>query len=110
MQQQQQQQQQQKTNSELRSALGRVYLQAGQLDQAEAHLAAVAADPSAPEPTKALNAAFLASARGDWDKAGELLRGLLVVQDDVNYAVRQFYSFVCQLNTLFFSFFGFPGC
>jgi len=58
MQQQQQQQQQQKTNSELRSALGRVYLQAGQLDQAEAHLAAVAADPSAPEPTKALNAAF----------------------------------------------------
>jgi hypothetical protein len=70
-----------------------VYLQAGQLDQAEAHFAAVAAaaddddDADAPETTKALNAAFLASARGDWDTAGTLLRGL-VEQDDANYAVR----------------------
>ncbi|KAH9967235.1 hypothetical protein BC827DRAFT_1123148 [Russula dissimulans] len=85
-QQQQQQQQSTKTNSELRSALARVYLQAGQLDQAEAHLAAVAADPSAPGSTKTLNAAFLASARGDWDAAGEHLRALLVAQDDVNYS------------------------
>jgi tetratricopeptide (TPR) repeat protein len=73
------------TNSELRSALGRVYLQAGQLDQAEAHFAAIAADANAPETTKALNAAFLASARGDWEAAGTLLYGL-VEQDDANYA------------------------
>lgn len=71
----------------MRSALGRVYLQAGQLDQAETHFAVVAADLSAPETTKALNAAFLASARGEWDTAGTLLRGL-VEQDDANYAVR----------------------
>ncbi|KAI0289448.1 hypothetical protein BC826DRAFT_1031882, partial [Russula brevipes] len=72
-------------SGDLRSALGRVYLQAGQLDKAEAHFAAVAADRGVPEPTKALNAAFVASARGDWDGAGELLRAL-VAQDDVNYA------------------------
>jgi tetratricopeptide (TPR) repeat protein len=49
-----------------------VYLQAGQLDRAEAHFAAVAADDvggGALESTKALNAAFLASARGEWDAA-----------------------------------------
>ena len=74
-------------NGELRSALGRVYLQSGQIDKAEAHFALVAADASVPEPTKALNAAFVASARGDWDTAGEVLRGL-VEEDDANYAVR----------------------
>ncbi|KAI9458105.1 hypothetical protein F5148DRAFT_1321530 [Russula earlei] len=70
---------------ELRSALGRVYLQAGQLDRAEAHMSAVAADPGAPESTKVLNAALLASARGDWDAAASLLRAL-VAQDEVKYA------------------------
>lgn len=90
----------------MRSALGRVYLQAGQLDQAEAHFAAVAADAdtdtdedededtdtgtdasTAAAAGKTLNAAFMASARGDWDKASRLLRGL-VEQDEANYAVR----------------------
>jgi hypothetical protein len=88
----------------LRSALGRVYLQAGQLDQAEAHFAAVAADAdtdtdededadtgtdasTAAAAGKTLNAAFMASARGDWDTASRLLRGL-VEQDEANYAVR----------------------
>ena len=86
------------TNIELRSALGRVYLQAGQLDRAEAHFAAVAAAAAAAaaadtdtggthETTKTLNAAFLASARGNWDTAGTLLREL-VEQDEANYAVR----------------------
>jgi Tfp pilus assembly protein PilF len=72
---------------ELRSALGRVYLQSGQLDKAEAHFAQVAADPNVPEASKALNAAFVASARGDWPAAGEILRRL-VEEDDANYAVR----------------------
>lgn len=72
---------------ELRSALGRVYLQSGQLDRAEAHFARVAADPDVPEASKALNDAFVASARGDWSKAGEILHRL-VEEDDANYAVR----------------------
>ena len=62
-------------------------LQSGQIGEAEAPFAVVAADASMPEPTKALNAAFVASARGDWDAAGEVLRGL-VEEDDANYAVR----------------------
>ncbi|KAF8498609.1 hypothetical protein F5888DRAFT_1690439 [Russula emetica] len=70
------------TTNELRSALGRVYLQAGQLDQAEAHFAAMMRRRRR---GKTLNAAFLASARGDWDMAGKLLRGL-VEQDEANYA------------------------
>jgi hypothetical protein len=73
------------------------------LDQAEHHFAAVAAatttdddeqeqgqgqgqgllgvdnqvQPAPEETTKALNAAFMASARGDWDTAGTILRGLV---------------------------------
>ena len=64
-----------------------MYLQSGQLDKAEAHFAQVKADPSVPEASKALNEAFVASARGDWSTAGEILRGL-VEEDDANYAVR----------------------
>jgi hypothetical protein len=37
--------------------------------------------------TRALNAAFVASVRGDWDATGEVLRGL-VEEDDANYVVR----------------------
>ena len=58
------------TNGELRATLGRVYLQSGQIGEAEVHFAIVAADASVPEPTKGLNAAFVASARGDWEAAG----------------------------------------
>lgn len=110
---------------ELRSALGRVYLQAGQLDQAELHFAAVAApaggdsDVVVPETTKALNAAFMASARGEWDEAGKILRGLLeeaqeqqdeAQQDDnANYAVSFFFFFFWQ-NGIWFSLFFFWRC
>ena len=82
----------------MRAALGRVYLQAGQLDRAEAHFAAVAAAAEddveddvgggALESTKKLNAALLASARGEWDAASGILRELFA-QDDTNYAVRK---------------------
>ncbi|KAF8269800.1 hypothetical protein EI94DRAFT_1778124 [Lactarius quietus] len=72
-------------SAELRAALGRVYLQAGQLDRAEAHFDAVAVADNVPESTKALNAAFLASARGEWDAAAVILRELFA-QDDTNYA------------------------
>lgn len=66
--------------------LGRVYIQFGQIDKAEGHFAAVAADVSMPNPTKALNAVFVSYARGDWDTAGEVLRRL-VEEDDANHAV-----------------------
>jgi len=49
----------------------------------------VAADASVPGSTKALNAAFVASARGDWVAGAELLRGLVEEEDDANYAVRR---------------------
>ena len=45
-----------------------------------------------PKPTKAPNAAFVASACGDWEAASEVLRGL--VEDGANYAVRFRHSFV----------------
>ena len=69
----------------------------------------MAADASVPEPIKAFNAAFVASARGDWDTAGEVLRGL-VEEDDANYAVRKRFSrsFVRPLGlvgAMFFRFF-----
>jgi lipopolysaccharide biosynthesis regulator YciM len=63
-----------------------VYLQAGQLDRAEAHFTAVEAEDDVPESTKALNKAFLASARGEWDEAAVILRELFA-EDDTNYAV-----------------------
>jgi hypothetical protein len=47
----------------------------------------VAADANVPEASKALNEAFVASARGDWPTVGEILRRL-VEEDDANYAVR----------------------
>lgn len=52
------------TNSELRSVLGRVYLRSGQIGKAEAHLAVMAVDASVLDPTKVLNAAFVASVHG----------------------------------------------
>jgi len=56
------------------------------IDKAESHFAIVAASANVLEPTKALNAAFVASAHGDWDTAGEVFCGL-VEEDDANYAV-----------------------
>ena len=47
----------------------------------------VVVDASVLELSKAINAAFAASARRDWDVAGEVLRGL-VGEDDVDHAVR----------------------
>ena len=86
------------TSAELRAALGRVYLQAGQLDRAEAHFVAVAAAADVPESTKALNKAFLASARGEWDAAGVILRELFA-EDDTNYAVSSWFFFWLTLGS-----------
>ena len=81
----------------MRAALGRVYLQAGQLDRAEAHFVAVAAAADVPESTKALNKAFLASARGEWDAAAVILRELFA-EDDTNYAVSSWFFFLAHFG------------
>jgi len=58
-------------NGKLRLALGRCASKSGQIGKAEAHFAIVAVDASMPKPTKALNAAFVVSVRGDWVIAGQ---------------------------------------
>ncbi|KAH7070899.1 hypothetical protein BKA62DRAFT_741091 [Auriculariales sp. MPI-PUGE-AT-0066] len=50
----------------MRSAVARIYLQSGQMDVAEKHIGIVKTDAAATESTKALNAAFLAVAKGEW--------------------------------------------
>ncbi|KAI0642124.1 hypothetical protein C8Q79DRAFT_918591 [Trametes meyenii] len=61
----------------LRSAVARVYLQGGYVAQAAAHLAAVAADPTATPAQKGTNAALFAAAEGDWARAAAELRRVL---------------------------------
>ncbi|TRM65609.1 hypothetical protein BD626DRAFT_221310 [Schizophyllum amplum] len=71
----------------LRSAVGRIYLQAGDVHAAERHFAAVAADPGADTAQKETNTAVLAAARGEWAEASEVLRGLLDREQDNHVAV-----------------------
>lgn len=53
---------------------------------AKKHFAEVAADASAEESTKDMNAALLASAEGAWDQASKILAKLLVKDAD-NFVV-----------------------
>ncbi|KAI0033936.1 hypothetical protein K488DRAFT_46636 [Vararia minispora EC-137] len=71
----------------LRAALGRIYLQAGRLRDAEAHFAHVDAQPDVPEPTKKLNAALLAIARGEQTRAADLLRDIVDAEPEAYAAV-----------------------
>ena len=80
---------------DLRSAIGRIYLQAGNIAQAEGHFAVVAADELASASAKDMNAAFLACARGEWIRAQELWRRI-VAEDQENFAVR-----VCHERRVF---------
>ncbi|EIN05971.1 hypothetical protein PUNSTDRAFT_106100 [Punctularia strigosozonata HHB-11173 SS5] len=68
----------------LRSAVGRVYLQAGHLARAGAQFAAVAADPRADAATVRINEALFACAEGDWGRAAAVLRDA-VKEDPDNY-------------------------
>ncbi|KZV68226.1 hypothetical protein PENSPDRAFT_653361 [Peniophora sp. CONT] len=63
---------------ELRTAVARVYLQAGLLDEAEKEFARAAAVEGAPESSKTMGQALLACARGEWDKAEELLASIVL--------------------------------
>lgn len=70
----------------LRSAVGRMYLQAGNLHMAARHFSDVAKDPAAEPTMKEMNAALFACADGQWERASVTLRQLLD-KDAENYTV-----------------------
>ncbi|EAU90505.2 hypothetical protein CC1G_00889 [Coprinopsis cinerea okayama7 len=73
------------SNPPLRSAVARIYLQSGNLEMAAKHFEIVAQDPSADERQKKMDAALLASARGEWESATEMLREI-IDKDNEDYA------------------------
>ena len=75
------------TSPHLRSAVARIYLQGGYISAAVKHLTIVADDPTAEPSLKAMNAALLASAEGEWEQATAALREILR-NDPENYVVR----------------------
>ena len=70
----------------LRSSVGRIYLQGGIIHAATKHFSLVAADPTATEDMKQMNAALLASAEGQWTEASDSLKAILE-KDSENYVV-----------------------
>ena len=70
----------------LRSSIGRIYLQGGIIHTATKHFSLVAADPTATEDMKQMNAALLASAEGQWTEASDNLKAILE-KDSENYVV-----------------------
>ena len=79
----------------LRSSVGRIYLQGGNIPMATEHFSLVAADPNATETMKQMNAAILASAQGNWTEASDNLKAILE-KDSENYVVcssfKQYFS------------------
>ena len=83
------------TNGELRSALGRYTSSLERSTRLRPTLLSwVVVDASVPELTKAINAAFVGSARRDWDVAGEVLRGLVEEDDGLCRTQSIFRSFM----------------
>ncbi|KAK2463528.1 hypothetical protein APHAL10511_004279 [Amanita phalloides] len=68
----------------LRSVVGRMYLQAGNLHMAARHFSDVAQDPSADATMKEMNAALFACADGQWERATVIL-GQLLEKDADNF-------------------------
>ena len=75
------------TSPALRSSVARIYLQGGIIQTATKHFSLVAADPTATEDMKQMNAALLASAEGHWTEASDNLKAILE-KDPENYVVR----------------------
>ncbi|KAJ7091412.1 hypothetical protein B0H15DRAFT_778509 [Mycena belliarum] len=69
----------------LRSAVARIHLQSGNLGAAERHFALAAADPNIPPATRAMNAALLAAADGDWPQASSILHDEVLAESPDNY-------------------------
>ena len=83
----------------LRSSVGRIYLEGGIIHSATKHFSLVAADPTATEDLKRMNAALLASAEGQWTEASDNLKAILE-KDSENYVVcPYFYFFIFVLRT-----------
>ena len=74
------------TSPALRSSVGRIYLEGGIMHSATKHFSLVAADPTATEDMKQMNAALLASAEGRWTEASDNLKAILE-KDSENYVV-----------------------
>lgn len=83
------------TSPALRSGVARIYLQSGNLGMAARHIAVVAEDPNTPPSLKAMNAALLAAAEGEWEQASEILKSNLLAENPDNHVVR-------HLNALYF--------
>ncbi|KAG6890323.1 hypothetical protein C0995_009530 [Termitomyces sp. Mi166 len=56
----------------LRSSIGRIYLQSGEIQTAAKYFEIVSTDPSAGQELKDMNAGLLACAEGDWARASSL--------------------------------------
>ncbi|KAI0825810.1 hypothetical protein BC629DRAFT_1276940 [Irpex lacteus] len=69
----------------LESAVARIYLQGGHIEMAVKHFSAVVQDKDADASLKTMNAALLASAEGDWEKANQAFKQLLQIEPD-NFA------------------------
>ncbi|KAG5641891.1 hypothetical protein DXG03_003999 [Asterophora parasitica] len=65
------------STAELRSSIGRIYLQSGNLEAASKHFELAAMDSAASQELKDMNTGLLASAEGDWVRASNLLQGLI---------------------------------
>ncbi|GLB41938.1 putative regulation of kinetochore assembly [Lyophyllum shimeji] len=65
------------STAELRSSIGRIYLQSGEIQAATEQFEIVAADPVARQELKDMNAGLLASAEGDWVRASSILEGII---------------------------------
>ncbi|KAF9647421.1 hypothetical protein BDM02DRAFT_3098171 [Thelephora ganbajun] len=74
------------SSPELCSAVGRIYLQAGLLDQALAEFNIVS-ESIRHKTLVNMNAALMASAQGDWVRAEEVLRGVVATNPDDFVAV-----------------------
>ena len=83
------------SNPALRSSVGRIYLEGGIIHSAAKHFSLVAADPTATEDMKRMNAALLASAEGQWMEASDNLKAILE-KDSENYVVCPV-PFLCYL-------------
>ncbi|KAI0705216.1 hypothetical protein BC835DRAFT_1403779 [Cytidiella melzeri] len=74
-------------SAHLQSAVARIYLQGGCVEMAVKHFSDVVQDPTAEASLKTMNAALLAAAEGDWEKADQAFRQILQSEPDNYLAV-----------------------